>query len=243
MESQSQNNPKCLAGTALWLTVAWLLWLVCPAQGAVVSETITVAPAQGDFTVPIEVPRFDPSLGVLESVAISLEATGYSTESYENLGVQADTITFQENMGLVLGFSGGGESSSMISLSKGASSEYRPSPFNGAFNFSGASGGTVTSTMSASGQTTMDSAYNFAFFTGKGFANLYLSVTGELSRNDATGQGDAEGALSVGACVVVSYFCQTVPEPSSWTWATALLMAGAGIARSVPWKRRRGTGR
>jgi hypothetical protein len=154
---------------------------------------------------------------------------------YQNLGTQPDTITFDATMGLVLGFSGGGEFSSLISLNKEAISQYLAGPFGGVPHFSGTSGATVTGTMSASGQTTVSS---LSQFTGTGFADLYLSVTGELTRNDATGLGDAEGSLSVGASVVVAYDYDSVPEPSSWTGATLLLLACAGIAHSMPWKRR-----
>jgi hypothetical protein len=208
-------------------------------HAAVETVTVSIAPSTAGYTEAISIPQFDGSEGALESVTVSLAATGHFVQLYENLGSVPEPIVISQNlqMGLELRGQSWQLPQQIISLSQNQAAEYRPGAFDGRIDFGGSSGGTYTCAVTAAGHATL-SAGDFSQFTGQGFADLYLSTVGAFSRFISGGQGAAEGNLSVGADIAVSYEYLAVPEPAAWAPASLILLGGAWAAQSRRCKRR-----
>ncbi|HXP62943.1 MAG TPA: choice-of-anchor E domain-containing protein [Dongiaceae bacterium] len=229
--------------TALLLAAAFIGCLGARSvHAAVETATVSIAPGPAGYAEAIRIPQFDGSEGTLESVTISLAATGNFVQRYENMGSEPEPVVISQDlqMGLELRTRNWQFPQQIISLSQIQASDYRPAAFDGHIGFGGSSGGTYTYPVTAAGQATLVSFEDLAQFTGEGFADVYLYLSTEVTLQQfvSGGQGVAEGSLVVGGDIAVSYdYVLTVPESSAWGPASVILLGGALAVQSRRSKR------
>ena len=92
---------------ALLLAGEVSLLLAAPSvEASDVTESVSIAPTTSlglDQTVTI--PKFDSSLGTLESVSVSLTGTGDFVQKFEDLG-SGGQVKLTQNLQMLLGFAG-----------------------------------------------------------------------------------------------------------------------------------------
>jgi hypothetical protein len=211
-----------------------------PVDAAVETVTVSIAAGVAGYNEAISIPEFDGSQGTLESVTVGLAGTGNFVQMYENLGSEPEPVIISQNlqMGLELRSPLWQFPEQVISLSQSQVAEYRPAAFDGRLDFGGSSGGTYTYAVAAAGEATLVSGEDLSQFTGQGFADLYLSTEGTLTRFISGCEGVAEGNLRVGADITVCYdYWAAIPEPAAWAPASLILLAGAWAMQSRRSKR------
>ena len=204
-------------------TVIALFCLSCAAQAVTISYTQSVPVSLTNWTSVLAFQQFDPTLGTLNSITFSM------TSSCEGQG-------FAENMSTMSGSSFSWELSALVQLKRPDNSvllqiqPFETSPiynlgvYDGAMNFTGASG--VTDPLNASDTvslTTPPPVDDLALFTGIGSVDLTATAT---AKSKVVGGGNiAMGASTkAGVGATITYDYTPVPEPGS----LVALLSGLG---------------
>jgi hypothetical protein len=198
-------------------------------------ETVSITPGLSTGS-SVNIPRFDPSLGTLESVTVSLVGTGEFVQKFENLNPSSGgQINSEQTLQLVLAFGEGSFIPPLSTQNQQVLSQYTVGAFNGTFNFAGTSGAASSTAVSLDGTATIQSPY-LNWFTGQGMASLYLSENTTASVVTEDSQLVAEELIYAGANIAVTYDFQetysALPEPRLWAAASLVLLGGAWVARS-----------
>ena len=183
------------------------------------SDSITMTTTDWGQTLPI--PKFDSSLGILQSIKLTLAGQVQGDASYENLGAGPASVTLSLQAALKLQRPDGSVLAEIIPL---ASITANPSAYDGSINFAGSSGGTyIGLSDSITEISTITNPADLALFTGPGTIDLGFSATGSST---GTGAGNLITSFSTKAAgqVEVVYEYTTIPEP-----ATMGLLALGGL--------------
>jgi hypothetical protein len=178
--------------------------------------------------------KFNPALGTLEDVNLTLVSDVKARQSFENLGATPTTITGSQLAFLTLALKGNNLLTVGTALNKFASL----AGFDGTVDFAGTSGITFADLLgSDTSVTSLFDGLDLSLFTGPGSLSLDLSATGTSSVN---GPGNMLLDLSeeAGANVDLTYTylpgsdaAFAVPEPASWAILAGPLVFWAFIAR------------
>lgn len=219
------NKSKCVCRGISMLGLAGGCFLPGAAKASIETVYGSLPAALTSYSdAPIAVQQFDPSLGVLQSVTISMVGTGNLTQYYQNISTgSGDTITVSQtlNMALALG------SETLLNLNQVNQNSYAVSAWNGSPPFlTGTAGGTQTYAVTLADQTQLNSAADLAQFSGSGLTDLLLSAMAFGGVTDVNG-GNFFGGSSVtaGATLSVAYDYSAVPEASTWLPAIGIVVA------------------
>ena len=165
-------------------------------------EIATVADRTTGWTDTVALARFDPALGTLEAVNVTLVGNLAATVGMENLGTASGTANFGDAASISLAVGGG---AALLTASPSATDAATLPGFDGTADFAGASGrydtgltGTDTETAQLTDPT------DLALFTGSGSVPLQLAATGG-STGDAPANFVTELLGTAGAELEVSY--------------------------------------
>lgn len=223
------------AGVRLALASAVLcLGLEHRTKAAVVSFSVSESPSIADFSGrEIEIPQFNSSLGVLQSVSLDLEATVGRLQSSENqYPVKRQSLFFQ-TLTIVLDTLNGER---LITLNEAPA---RLGPGLGAHQNLGAgsSSQSIGHREFTTGEMTLLSEEDLMQFTGSGSINLLLSARNEMNRH-AGKENFFNSQWLTGANITVSYNYLTpqemvaVPEPATWLASCFAFVLFAGTVHS-----------
>ncbi|MDB9507278.1 PEP-CTERM sorting domain-containing protein [Microcystis aeruginosa CS-338/01] len=195
------------------------------AQAASIVQTATLPNTTTNFTnTPLSgLTQFDSSLGTLNSVIVTLDATVAGTVALENIGPSASSITYNLQASVAVSSPSVGSLLTSVPVFSGT---FNASPFDGTLDFGGTSGTTISNlTANASQTTTLTTG--LTPFIGSGALSAFLSGIGQ---SNASGSGNIASVFTTqaGGTVTVQYNytpAATVPEPS----AILGILAVAGI--------------
>jgi hypothetical protein len=215
-------------------------FLICSIVLALVSfssfasaDTITVptvsVPIQDtDWSEVLSVPKFDPTLGILQKVSITLAGEVTGSAAYENLDAETQDITLELSATLELQRPDGTKLIDVVPL---CNETETASAFDSILDYGGTSGNTfagLSGTASESGD--FMSASDLLLFTGPG--NIDLTFSAEASSMGSGGGNlsllfntDASGSFDV-------EYTYVVPEPG-----TLALLVGL-LATLAIWRKR-----
>jgi hypothetical protein len=183
-------------------------------KAAVESVTIEVAPAPVNYSDrEIEVPEFNPSLGVLQSITIELHGTGDLVQAANAFGEKHRQLSPLQDLTLRLETS---NDETLLTLHQTANHAL---PASGhAVNLPAERNRTSDdhNAVTLAGQRTLTSEEDLMQFTGSGFVDLFLSAEiDELERWRRSEGCWFPGGWDVGADITVTYDFVAVPEVST----------------------------
>ena len=164
-------------------------------------QTVSIADAAGDWTNTVIVNRFDPSLGTLLGVQVSVRGDIQANFSAENLGAAAGTATLFDTEYLTLRMPDDGET-----VGAAPTIHYATvlGGFDGTIDFAGGSGSSTTGlTQSQTGEQDYrdGGASDLSSFIGSGTIALPISAVGAAV---SQGPGNLETKLTSTSGAVVS---------------------------------------
>lgn len=204
---------------------ALLIFCAWSSNAAVQVLTISEAPSFISFPArEIELPQFNPSLGVLDSVSIDLRGTGAFIEGFNRSGGAGSHLKVAGQPGLTLTLEGQGDQE-LLSLSQRA----------GNYRWPAAPRGLRIEPVTVTGHTTLTSEADLMQFTGCGFVDLFLSARSSWGHAAAGGMSRLTGLWAAGADITVTYSYAAVPETATWLGAglAVLLLIGNNLRREV----------
>ncbi len=214
-----------------WIAIALLLGIAVPgAHASTISFSDSIPITDTDWSSSVSIPQFNPHLGVLQSVDISLTGTIDSSITVENTSKRARTIsvTLTDNLALT-----GPTASTSLALTSNISTSDALTAFDTHKDFLGtdsASHPGLTNTVSNSSSTSAPA--DLALFTG--FGNIVMPVNaGGSSLVSAASNVRTDLVNQSGVTVDVTYSYR-VPEPGTvmMLGSALLLVAGLGFTQS-----------
>ena len=202
-------------------------------------QIVKVADKTTGWSSAVGFQKFNPALGTLEAVNLTITSDVAAKQGFENLGATATSISASQSAALTLALKSGTLLSVVTTLS-GVESLAR---FDGSVDFAGASGSTSKLSGSDTNATGLFDQADLTAFTGSGSILLDLSATGTSS---AEGPGNMmlDLAEQAGATIDLTYTyvpgadpadsaADPVPEPGSLAvFGVSLAFAGLGARRS-----------
>lgn len=190
-----------------------------------------------DWTSALTLPRFDPSLGVLNSISFRLSGTVQGSAQSENTSPSAgNDITLDLSARLQLFRPGSTDLANRLVVSTpGVLNTFSASIYDGVTDFAGTSGVTFVGLSATKvNKTVFSSDADKALFTGLGTIDLPLTA---IARSKATGGGSAISVFDTQARgeVTVTYnygpSAPPVPEPRVYGAFGVLVCAGLAAMR------------
>lgn len=163
-----------------------------------------------NFLTPLSFPQFDPSLGTLQSVKITVYGNVLGVASFESFDNQPSTVTgaIQATLGVFRP-----DNTPLLTIAPTAPFVENLDPFDGVFDRDGTSGRTLDDLVgNASDSITLIDPVDLATFTGLGDIFLPLVGVGSMA---ITGPGNLETFTQTAATalVQVEYEYMLIPEP------------------------------
>lgn len=181
------------------------------AQASTLTYESTVDLEKTNFEKQISLPKFDSSLGNLESVLFELSANVQGSVELENRDAQAALVT--GNLAAEIGLKKPDNSLLLVALPT-ASVEQKLNKYDGKLDFDGTSGVKLTDISNTKEESALLTIPNdFTPFVGDGSFNLLVEAIGNST---ATGAGNLLAGFETyaGATVAVSYTYAKKDEPT-----------------------------
>jgi len=189
-------------------------------------QTISVADQTTGWTNDVSFQSFNPALGQLEAINITLTANEVASVAAENEHVTASTVSTTQTATLALDLPGG---TTAVSAAPTIGDSLSLGGYDGAADFAGTSGRIDQGlTQTATARTTLTDASDLLLFGNTGTVTLPLAAIGTATL-DGPGNLRARLLAQAGATVSVSY--TYVP----WTQATWTNTAGGDWGNPANW--------
>ncbi len=190
-----------------------------------------------DWTTSLTVTKFDPALGVLQSIDFVLTGRVQGSAAFESRDAKANVITTNLSASITLDRPDNSQLAVVVPL---VSMMTSATAYDGVLDFGGTSGATFNGLQSSLVDTVAGdkAASDLALFTGSsgapGSISLSAAATGQSS---ASGSGNlvSQFTTNAGADFTVTYNYTPAPEPGTY----ALMLGGFGALVGVQRLRRR----
>ena len=203
------------------------------ASAATVSYSANVPLQTTDWNTTLDLPKFNPSLGTLNSISFSLTGNLEGTVSLENQSQSPANVGTVLNATLTLARP---DMTVLVVAIPAIPRNFAATAYDGTLDYGGTSGITYPTTSASNTENSglLTSAADKALFLGPGTISLPVNAIGF-----AGGSGSANLALlfsaDAGADASVTYDYTTVPEPSS----LLALLSGLGGLAGFAFRRKR----
>lgn len=218
---------------SLLLAACALVALGTTAQAAVLTYTDAIISTATDWTSTLSVPKFNPALGTLTNINITLTGTVLGNVMVESMSASPANVTTNLAASLTLTRP---DSTTLLVSFPAFTATQAFTAYDGTLDFAGTSG--ITYAAINSSQTAFVStpppATDLSLFTGSGTISLPISAHGASS---VTGSGNLVAGFQTRAAAMLQidyiYDAIAVPEP------TALALLGLGVIGAGMRRRRR----
>jgi collagen type I/II/III/V/XI/XXIV/XXVII alpha len=190
-------------------------------------QTFTISDSTTGWTDDLSVAKFNPTLGTLTAVNISLTGNEDATIGAANLDASSATVDATETATLTLALPG---PTATVAAAPSVTDSMSLAAYDGTQDFYGASGRLDQGlTATANGSLELYLSADLAAFTGSGTITLPLSAVGV---SNLTGPGNLLTELldQAGASVSISYTYTPATETTDLTSTTSCFAAGTRIA-------------
>ncbi|HVP39735.1 MAG TPA: choice-of-anchor E domain-containing protein [Candidatus Saccharimonadales bacterium] len=202
----------CLAVLAVGLGVASSL----PARAATLTYTSTVPMQTTNWSTSLTVPKFNPALGMLMSVSVTVRDSAQHTTQFENLSPSSTSHLWDSTYVQVDVLS-----PASAPLASALDIFYKTGVFgiyDGVLDYAGTSGGTYPQSAVATGGAVLSAPGDLAAFTGTGSVSLPCSATAWFVVSYSGGNARYVLTTTAAATVTVTYtYNVTTPAPVP-TW-------------------------
>lgn len=169
-----------------------------------------------NWTDALNIQKFNTALGALQSVSLDLYSNVTGGARFESFDSSATEIKL--DLSGVIKLATAATNATLITVNPLVANTYKVSAFDGAVDFDGTSGKTISGLQAAdSASVTLNSASWLSFFTGSDTVALNLVADGKSS---ATGAGNLITQFSTNADagykVTYNYIATPVPEPETY---------------------------
>jgi len=224
-------KPPSPAGSAFYicgLIALFAILTVGVARANVISYSTTTGLLPTDWSAPLSFSQFDPALGTLTQVQVSLDSSSFVDVAAENLAAMPGSVAFNDAVGVTVDGLG---LTPLFTLSLVAVGQQNFGPFDGTVDFAGTSGFTWP-TIQTDGSLSDTWTSGFGAFSG-------LSVLGFLASSTATntlsGSAGVISSLDTDSCatltVVYTYTPANVPDSLSTVGALTVAVGLLGLLR------------
>lgn len=198
------------------------------ASAATLSYTYNKPLSSANWTQTFAVTQFDPALGTLNSVSITVDADLSQTLMFENFNGPG-SITFSAGASTtgcayVVKYTAG---ATLVSADIVNTPTYAFSAYDGVMDFGGTSGHTDVVVLSGVNSAMYVDGATLAAFSGLGTVSIDATATGRSAYSFTGGNGAVGVMTSAGADVTVVYDYEPIPEPATM----ALLVGGLALLR------------
>ena len=163
-------------------------------------QHVQVASATTGWSQALGIAGFDPTLGTLQAVTLTIGTTGTAKLQAENLDSESAYLGVKQAATVEVGAGG----TVLDSEAATVTTDRTLYSFDGTIDDAGASGETLQNSASATATTVLSDPASLAAFTGAAAAGLTLSDVGQTSI-DGPGALSISAALQAGAGVDVTY--------------------------------------
>lgn len=194
-----------------------LLCLAAPLAGAATQTHVaSVAMTTTDWTVTLQIPRFDATLGTLQSVSFTLGDSLNAMFRVENLASSANTVRDSSKATITLSRP---DNSGLVQVFTAFEYTNTFPAFDGTIDFGGTSGATAPDQLAFSSATATTTApADLALFTGTGTIGLPCRAVGRSYTSDTAGNVIHGVSTRAGAQVTVVYTYEVVVPATPTTW-------------------------
>ena len=204
--------------TPCWLALA-VLMLACSAGAEIVSYTGFIPGDTTNWTYDVSLPRFDPALGVLESVTFTLCGEVYGIASFESLAPASSSISLDLSASIALDCPG---ATAELLVEPTMVMVESVGPYDGLLDWEGASGRRLGFRADRSENTRSEVLLtDLEGYIGKGSIIVPVSANA-VSRISGPGNLQSDITTIAEADVTVAYD-YIIPEPG------ALISLGVGV--------------
>lgn len=194
--------------------------------------TDSIPVASTNWSGAMSVPLFDPSLGTLTSVVVTLDGSVEGSAAYESLDASPSTVFLDLQATIKLTKP---DTTTLVQVIPVASVSAGATAFDSVIDFGGTSGGSFTGLSgTASDTSTFTSPVDLALFTGIGTISLPASATG-ASNGSGPGNLITSFSNSAGAGLTVryNYTLTSIPEPGTFAVGGLLIFAIAALNKKT----------
>ncbi len=211
--------------TAVALVGMGVVGASAQADLASVSYSASVPVTGSDWTEMLSLPRFDPSLGDLESVTLSVEGSFAGSFDFENMSNGLFQVFDQSRKWNVRVLWEETRATELLSIQDEWTRDVLElAPFDGTIDFAGPSGNSDSFTGSASDSVSL---LNLTDFIGGGSVSFTIDHDAPFSFN-TVGGSYVFGAFSTAGVTLTITYDYIIPAPGSFA---ALVFGGLAAAR------------
>jgi len=204
-----------------------LCFCACSAHSAVVTHNVS-APLQSTYWSQVfTLPKFDPTLGTLNSVTFELTGRVEGSVSFESLDVEPATVSMTLGAIVTLFHS---DNTVIATTSPSVTTTDYVGAYDGVIDLDGASGRTHSGLWSSTVQSYCIASCDLSQYVGPGTFDVTVAATGNSGGHGA-GNLLMLFRASASAAAQVRYDYTAIPEPSSFMAMSLGAVSLFGLAR------------
>ena len=234
-ESRPGRAQRRLLVAATVMAVMSAVPLVPARADTVTPPPVDIPPTETDFTQTIAIEQFDPTLGSLQSITLTLTASVTGSMGVENTSVVSGSSGDMELSAALAVASPSDPATTLVVASPASTEVFSLAPFDGDVDFAGTSGVTFADVDAVETATeVLTEPGLLAAATGTGSFDLVVGAVGTSGANATGGNIATFFASQAGATITLTYDYEPIPPEIEVQKATNGVDADDPLVGDVP---------